>query len=231
MWSHDNTLTVVGYLGAIAVFFIGLWRYSVAQTWKRMEWVAATLQEFLGDPVVRNALQMIDWSERRVLLFPDDPDPARRYVRVDDTVVARALLPHQPGHRFSAVEAAIRDTFDQFLDRLALIHSFLREGLITRDQLKIYLEYWITRIGKPEENAGPAGRLRALHTYIRVYGFTEVEALLDTFKHKLQIQSKAELERLRSLDGEALIRALNDPNRLPAGAPAAVAAVAGGDAG
>jgi len=191
-----------------------------------MEWVAAAMRDFLRDPTVRTALQMIDWNERRVLLFPDHPEEARRYVRVDDRVVARALLPHAPGHKFSAVEAAIRDTFDHFLDQLALIHSFVREGLVTAEQVRSYLEYWISNIGDPDRNPGPAARLRALHTYIEVYGFDEVKALFEVFNYPLKTQPREEQDSLRALDGDALVRSLNDPTLLPSGVPSA----AGGDA-
>lgn len=196
----DDQVAALGLLGAVIAFFIGLWQYNRSQRWKRKEWVAEETRRFLTDPSVRQALLMIDWWERRVVLFPNHADPAMRVARVDDDTVARALLHHKLGQPFNPLEAAVRDVFDEFLDGLARMQQFVTAKLIRQEDLTPYLEYWIERVGRLDGGGKPNARLRQLHQYIQDYKFKDVVTLLNAYGHVLRTQPSSEIERLAHLD-------------------------------
>ncbi|HVT15532.1 MAG TPA: hypothetical protein VHQ90_05025, partial [Thermoanaerobaculia bacterium] len=57
-------LSVAVDLGAAIAFGFGLWQYRQAQLWRRNEFIGGEMKAFLTDPVVRNALLMIDWGRQ-----------------------------------------------------------------------------------------------------------------------------------------------------------------------
>jgi hypothetical protein len=58
-----------GFIGAIMAFSLAIMQYKKGERWKRMEFIAREIKEFESDPMVQNALLMIDWGRRRVNLF------------------------------------------------------------------------------------------------------------------------------------------------------------------
>src|SRR5947209_6418591 len=79
--SVENKLTlaqlvvsILGFGGAIAAFIFAFIQYRRSEQWRRTEFIAKEIKEFESDPVVQNALLMIDWGTRRINLFLV-PDP------------------------------------------------------------------------------------------------------------------------------------------------------------
>ncbi len=175
-WKPDDLLKAMALFGASAAFAIGLFQYRKAQQWKRAEWVAQEMKLILGDETVQMTLILIDWSGRRVKLFPNKSVEAERYARLSDEEIARALEHH--GHRvggFSEQEAAVRDIFDRFLDNLERLSSYVKTGLVTLSDVRPYLSYWANRIC---ETSSGARRLVNLRTYMSSYGFDGALELL-----------------------------------------------------
>jgi hypothetical protein len=165
-------------IGASIAFFFGLLQYRKSQHWKRAEWVAQEMQLFFGDPAVNSALRMIDWSARRIELFPDHHDKAQRLVvvRDDDLAEALAMHPDRP-EGFSEIEAAIRDLFDHLLDRLERINSFVEARLVSVQDVRPYLDYWAKHVVCAVEGDPKVDRLVQLRRYIRYYDYSGVEKL------------------------------------------------------
>src|ERR1051325_2959733 len=90
----EHWLTVFGSTGTALALFFGFWQYVKAEKWKRAEFLAREMKEFLSDATVQNVLTMIDWSPRRVnLLLSSDPD-RQKYPLVTRALEVTALLPH-----------------------------------------------------------------------------------------------------------------------------------------
>lgn len=183
--SVDQFLAAAGLVIAAVAFGIGLLQYRKAQRWKRAEWVAAEVRRFLDTPSIGQALAMIDWGTRRLLLLPCHPDPDKRYVIVTDDLVSRALMPHKDHQRehgnFTDAEAAIRDCFDCLLDGLDRFETFIKAELITSKDVEPYLDYWIARISLRHPSTRGQQRFEQLAEYIRAYEFAGVTNLLARF--------------------------------------------------
>jgi hypothetical protein len=83
-------LSVIGYLGALTVFFVGLSQYKRADYWKRAEFLAKDLKDFLDEERVSTALTLMDWGVRYVDLGVKEADATVEHRR-DETLVDRAL--------------------------------------------------------------------------------------------------------------------------------------------
>jgi hypothetical protein len=172
----ENQLKAAALVGAAIAFVIGLLQYRKAQRWKRVEWTAKEMDAFFADNKVAMALKMIDWGTRRIELYPNRTNEAERFVLLRDENVANALRNHGI-QEFSEDEAAIRDVFDHFLDRLERIHSFVEAGLLSHKDVKPYLYYWAVHVIAAKAGYTKVERIVQLRRFIGTYGYVGVQKL------------------------------------------------------
>jgi hypothetical protein len=206
-WNQDQILFmgkvaggIVSAVGLVVVVFT----YRRNEMWKRAEFLAREMKEFLGAPRVQKALVLIDWGERRFDLLEGNP-PGGTSVAVTRAMQVRALLPHSlltsdtadPGmtvsedwasegntaskEGFKQPEVAIRDCYDAFLDGLERFASYVKTGLISASSLRPYIGYWIDDIASPTKNPDDAAWCATLVTYINFYRFDGVLRLFNEF--------------------------------------------------
>jgi len=190
-------ISALGFGGTICALLFGFRQYQRAEQWKRAEFIAKEIKEFESDPYVRNAMQMIDWGERKINLFQMEG------LKYDDCVLVnrdkqwRALLPHtikeefpslfvdsnaEKKKRFTPEETQIRDTYDVFLNYLQRFGNFVEADLIDSAELRPYLFYWLQSIAegdlsKDEDSAGDIAWRCALLCYINFYNFNPIISL------------------------------------------------------
>lgn len=158
LYTLDFLVKLIAGTGGLYLFFIGLRRYLRDQTWRRNEFVAKEIKDFTSDPMVKNVMSILDWGSRYVELFPNKPNYDDRFVKVDRQILKSALQYHkfktsEPiKDRFTQTEVAIRDNFDCFLFYFERFEHFIEAGLITPEELKPYLRYWIETISEDIED-------------------------------------------------------------------------------
>ena len=180
-----NWFTLAALSGGCLAFLAGLVQYRHAQRWKRAEFVANEMKEFKADSLVRNALLLLDWNERAIELFPHEANPDKRSVRIEDRVIARALVPHLARCDFAPVEIALRDIFDRFFDRLERFEYFLEAGLVSSRQFAPYLRYWLDILGNENSGRKSPEVVRAIWGYIDFY-YAGVTSLLRRFGYHIR---------------------------------------------
>ena len=200
-------VSVLGFVGTVAALSFAAWQYRRADKWRRAEFVAKEIKDFEESPAVRNVMAMIDWTERQINVFLDPELPKNEWPEIDRGILWRALLPHtikgndpawqdlagargpvdgeNERGRFSAREAALRDTFDDFFDYLERFGNFIASSLVTPKEFRAYLEYWIDDLAADQGNEDDAKWRCATLTYIHFYGFKGVGRLFRDFGHDI----------------------------------------------
>lgn len=179
-------------LGAVVAFGIGLWQYAKAQKWKRREFIAARVQEFESDRKVRLAMTMLDWTDRE-LYFPSEASDQPVALKVNDALLCSALLRHPLAKRYPKGEEMIRDCFDRFLDMLVTFWNFIEAGLISSDELRPYMQYWIRLVSGQVTDVHSPHVFSLLLDHIQFYGFTGAALLIKSFGYNPE-PSKAALD-------------------------------------
>jgi hypothetical protein len=198
-------VSILGFGGTIVALIFGLRQYKRSEQWKREEFVAKEIKEFESNPIVRNALLMIDWGGRRINLFLVPVPAPADFIKITREDQWRALVPHpikdqylspsneaiaetdvdgNPKRKFTANEAKIRDTYDAFLDHLERFSNFIDSKLISADEFKPYLIYWIDSIANVEnieDYEGDAEWRCTLLTYINYYKYSGVKSLFNIY--------------------------------------------------
>jgi hypothetical protein len=184
--SLELIMGVIGGFGALFLFFIGLRRYKREQEWKRKEFIANEIRLFNDDPMVKNVLLMLDWSVRKIELFPDKNKRNKRFVTVNRALLSSALAHHlekikSDEDRFTEEEVAIRDHFDRFLSYFERFNQFLTAGMFSEKELEAYLHYWLFKIAHELEKENRS----VLFQYIQVYNFNGTVQLFHRYKINL----------------------------------------------
>lgn len=211
-------ISILGFGGTILALAFGLRQYKRAEQWKRGEFIAKEMKDFESSPVIRNAMLLIDWGERRVNLFlAPNPAPAD-YVKITREDQWKALVPpalkpeylssarhateetsarDELKRKFTPAEARIRDTYDAFLDYLERFANFIESGLVNPKEFRPYLIYWIDLIANVEnieEYEGDAEWRCTLLTYINFYRYAGVKALFKVYGWDIEADGEVYLK-------------------------------------
>lgn len=191
MWSKICAMIVewVKVVGALLAFLAGLYQYTRAQKWKRGEFVAKQIKAFEADKKIQAALTMLDWNAREVS-FPSETTEKPLLLVVDQRLLCSALLPHESAQGYTAHEAMIRDCFDSLLDALVRFWNFVEADLISVDELRPYLIYWIRLMaGQMADWHTPAFYALLLY-YIKHYGFDGAAQLIEGFGYSASVSDE-----------------------------------------
>lgn len=209
--------TAIAAVIAIKTF----WR---TEQWKRAEFLAKEMKEFFSDRRVQNTLLLIDWGTRRIALLNDEPAGMTLVTR---NLQAHALLPHtlinenngsdsemisksdeSNLNSFTPEEVAIRDCYDAFLFGLERLASYVSTNLVSAEELRPYLGYWIDDIHAPTEYPEDAAWVATLLTYIDFYRFRGTQSLFRAFNRDISCSSSAYLGFLEKMEDQTLAQRL-----------------------
>ena len=134
------------------------------------------------------ALRPHDWPDTSPVGPAPSSDEAVRSAPSSDAVRKpdRATL---GGTSFEPEEAAIRDCYDRFLDGFERFGNYRRGDLVSVNDLKPYVQYWIDDIVDTKCDATDSLWCVFLFAYIEFYSFEGVQALFDLFGHGIRINS------------------------------------------
>lgn len=224
------TVSLLGFGGAIAAFIFAFVQYRRSEQWKRAEFIANEVKDFESDPLVQNALLMIDWGTRRINLFLSSDLRSADFVKITREVQWKALLPHPIKQKyldyrnsdpsdsesnnksgastFTVVEAKIRDTYDVYLTRLDRFANYIKSELISSEELGPFISYWVDAMTKNEQPEVDAAWRCALLTYINYYDYTGVKYLLECYGRDVNPRSPIYSELRNSMPDQTLAERL-----------------------
>jgi hypothetical protein len=136
---------VVAFVIASAAGVFALWRWTIEQRWRRVQYAYGLIKEFMAKENTIKALQMLD-SAREIDLFPDENLDKDRYVFVDDEIVIASLKTFDEQTSFPRREFAVRNIFDEFFTDLSAFQHHIDAKLLKLEDIRPYLEYWIKSI-------------------------------------------------------------------------------------
>jgi hypothetical protein len=192
-------LSAVGGSIALFTFASGIRQRERAEVWKRTEFLAKEMEKVFSEPMIRNALTMIDWSDRKINLFAEDEVGYAGFPRVSRETQIRALIPHldlaqstswgaakqgnmpQRRSRFTEPEVRIRDCYDRLLDQLERFGSYSDAELVSTQELGPHFDYWIKNFVVESTDPWEQAWTYALIRYIHEYGYRHVVSLFAKF--------------------------------------------------
>ena len=158
----------------------GIFEYTRAQKWKRAELIAKEMKEFLQDATIKRALLLLDWNANYIDLRPEENN-GEKQMHFTDKLITSALRTHRECNRFTPEEVIIKGIFDGFLDRLGYFNNYISAGLITANEVKPYLIYWVDILANVNSKRKPTECRQKMWNFIHEYGYSDVIELCERF--------------------------------------------------
>jgi hypothetical protein len=194
----------------LGTFIFGFIQYQTNQRWKRNEFLAKEIHDFLCDKCVIDVLKMLDYTGGTI--YEDENgveigirvyhgvDNLKNPVKVGSEFIVdlgNALHYHGDGVVYPA-EEIIRDRFDIYFDYLTRFSVFMTNKLFTKAEIFPYIEYHLQLLGGMRNHS--AGYHEALYTYVILYDFNRVIAFLDQFERASFIQPYIDQAQRRKVE-------------------------------
>src|SRR4051812_8525169 len=153
--AYKDAIQVVAWLAAALSAAIGAFQLRQSRIWRRTELAKQTVEEIWADSKCKDAMTMVDWSNREYVLDSGEN------VRITKDEVRAALRTPAKDAIFSKKEVFIRDCFDSLLDALQQIEHYAKSNLIQFKDVEYPLEYTVVELCAFREE---------LKNYVSAYG-------------------------------------------------------------
>lgn len=190
-WKVDEMLTAIGLFLTSFALLKGIIEYQKAQKWKKQEFLAKEVKEFFDDWNVKRMLRLLDWNKIDISLAEGEllSNPEQKSVILIDADLFQAWKHHSEVLQgYEEKEALIRHIFDDGLPKLALFYQYTQSGLISTEDLKPYLTYWIQLIGDKNNGRKSPELWTQLWQYIEQYGYPDIQKLCQAFGYDIRIK-------------------------------------------
>jgi hypothetical protein len=161
----------------------GIISYNQQNKWKKLEFIAGKFKEFEDNPKIKNALLMLDWPSR-IIKFDElkNENNKEGYLEFDIKLLEESF--QLPSGKWSDENIVIRDCFDELLTALDRFNLYVETKLITKEDLKLYLIYWLQLINNFEGHPNTKSDLFYINlweNFIHRYSYKTTE-LLEKYK-------------------------------------------------
>lgn len=187
---------IVAFLTAVVAGTFALWRWTIDQRWRRVQYARELIKEFAAKDSTIKAFQMLD-AERYVELFPAEDDKKKRSIYVREDKLIEALRTLKEKTQFPKDEFAIRNIFDEYLTDLSAFQHHIDAKLLKLRDIKPYLEYWIKAMNG-------YGRVRStkfayqLHKFLFYFDFLPIIRLSTAMGYPPPPLTKEDIDLLSS---------------------------------
>lgn len=157
--------------------------------WRKAEFIRATIKAFDSNPCVQNTKLMLDslvlYPEGRMIkLFHEEPETSRQYMKVTPDDIFNALAIDKDRMESEETQAkwiAIADCFDVFLSNLEQLDIDIKSELLTEEDIKPDLIYWIGLMADEKNQLNKPGLRQRLWAYVDRYKFDGVRSLMKRY--------------------------------------------------
>lgn len=184
-------------IGLITLMF-GVYQYSIAQIWKRNEFLAKEMKDFLGDDKIKEAFRFFDYwgsnfavkiegHDRNIRIFHSEKQLKIANAMQDKNCVLLTLaLKSGDGSLFTSEEQMVRDYIDHFMSSLERICAFRENRLFRRREMMPFIQYYVDTFNGLKSHS--QGYHDDLFNFLYYYKYTLTLKLLDEFPKSKEVK-------------------------------------------
>jgi len=168
--------TIVG--GAFA-----LWRWTIDQRWRRVQYAQQLLQKFFEKENTKLALRMLDVQGETELPSSEEGEVQVVFLTEEMLIISLRTLKDQ--QMFDEPHFTIRMIFDEFFTDLSMFQHHIDANLIKMKDIRPYLEYWIKSIcGYGHIYSGALAK--QIHQFLKYFDYSAVLKLSQRLGYPLK---------------------------------------------
>lgn len=158
----DNFL----YLTALLTGAKWVYEYTNKLNWERNKFLLDRLELFFKDQNTKNIELILDWNKIKII------NENKEYF-ISDAILLEALKTHDIKHSFDDTELFLRNSFDDYFDKLTEFIILAESGMISKKNLKNFLRYWIEILNGKKRNK-PLELSQQFSKYLDFYGYDKL---------------------------------------------------------
>jgi hypothetical protein len=170
---------------AIAGGGFALWRWTIDQRWRRVQYAYQLINEFMAKDNTKKALMMLD-TTNYIELFPEKENPEEKLCRVNEHLIINALKTFDQQEAFDESEFAVRMIFDDFFTDLSMFQHHIDAKLIRLNDVRPYLEYWIKSING-HGTVKSIELARQINKFLDFFEYTAIKRLSRSMNFSLKL--------------------------------------------
>lgn len=203
--AHWITFGTVSAMGAALAWIFTVCQWGIDQKFKRMSIALDRIQSFDATPGTRNAMMILKSPCRPIPLFDPAEPPERRYVDVTWADAKWGMIPTSYDVPCDPKTNAIRDSFEDFLNRMTQIEMYLQARILKERDVRHIVEPWVKRLDGSFDDGG-------LSRNFRVYVFRENKGAVVALFRRFQPEFGHQLPRdQEALDAEIAVCRASGP--------------------
>lgn len=204
-WLANNLIDLLTLVSVVVGAVVAYRQWHHDQRWKRINAAFERVRSFGETPGTRNAMMILKSPNVEIPLWdPHCPPPGGPYIHVTWEEAKWALIPTSLDVDESPKTGAIRNSFEDLMDRMTQIEMFIAAGLLAEQDVKHLVEPWAKRLcsTSPVNDGGLSRNFRvyvedeqkkAVQDLFTRYGF-DIRGTLDSDRANF----KSELEGWRN---------------------------------
>ncbi|MHA2313442.1 MAG: hypothetical protein ACXADF_18335 [Candidatus Thorarchaeota archaeon] len=183
----SEMIAIVATIVGLMTLMFGLYKYSIAQRWKRSEFAGNQLMLLSTDRELELCCKFLDWSAFRFTVPEKYHDVATEKTYVHKySILYVAMRPEEEQEVFPGLTYVYRDLFDRFFTYLERINHFIDIKLISVDDVRS-LEYLLKEVLSPR--FAHKGQEDLFHDFLKRYEYDGVFELMKKFNIRLPTQA------------------------------------------
>jgi hypothetical protein len=191
--SSKDVFSALTSLFGLSAFVFAAWQYHINQVWRRNQFLAAEIKDFLGDQFVKESVVIFDVSgatieakvggkNSTISVFHEGPVPHDDLEKHNFHITLSEALRKHEGRGLNEVEIAVRDRIDRYFSYLERLYIFQQNKLFKKSEIFPFLSYQLALLNGERKSA--QGYHKQLRIYLEKYGFLLAIKFLDDHKKK-----------------------------------------------
>lgn len=176
----DNFL----YITAIITSIKWVYEYSNKLKWEKNKFLLDRLEIFLNDKNTKNIHLILDWNKIKV------NDGQETYL-MDDDILFEAIQTHDIKHKFDKTEIFLRNSFDEYFDKLTEFIILAESGMISKKNLRVFLNYWFSILNGNKKSKS-SKIINQFKKYMAFYGYDKLYSFINEkndFRNYLKLKT------------------------------------------
>ena len=165
-WIQDNFVWIAGLSAGLK----WIWEFSTSNKFNKNKFLVERIDKFDSLDSTKKVKKLLDWNLSKIEINGE-------LVRVDDDFLIQSLRVHGEYDQFSLEESYLRKIFDEYFDGLEQLIVLSKTGIIDKENLFKFIEYWIDILKGKKQNK-PKTLIETIHTYLKFYGYSELFKIL-----------------------------------------------------
>jgi len=166
----DNFL----YITAIITSIKWVYEYSNKLKWEKNKFLLERLKLFFQDKNTKNVQLILDWNKIKI-------NYNEEIILVDDDILYEALQTHDVKHKFNSTEIFLRNSFDEYFDKLTEFVILAESGMISKKKLRTFLKYRIYILSS-KKNSKNNKMINQFKVYMTFYGYEKLFSFINNKK-------------------------------------------------